>query len=65
MANGELLSVSATAAYLGVSTYTLQMWRSTGKGPAFFKLEKKISYRMDDIMHWVNERRIDQLSTAS
>lgn len=37
------------APYLGVSVHTLQKWRRTGKGPAFYRVGRAITYDVSDL----------------
>jgi len=50
------------ARYLGISEAVLRLWRSTGKGPRFYRAgEKLIRYRKGDLDRWIEER----LSTSA
>ena len=40
------------AAELGLSTFTLQRYRSEGGGPAFEKIGNRIYYRIDVVEEW-------------
>lgn len=45
------------AKYLGISEAVLRLWRSTGKGPRFYRAgEKLIRYRKGDLDSWIEER---------
>lgn len=45
------------ARYVGVSEAVLRLWRSTGKGPRFYRAgEKLIRYRKGDLDSWIDER---------
>jgi predicted DNA-binding transcriptional regulator AlpA len=46
-----------SAAYIGVSSATLRLWRSKGEGPRYFKAgEKLIRYRKGDLDEWIEAR---------
>jgi excisionase family DNA binding protein len=49
----RLWSVPETAAYLGVPTSTLYLWRSEGRGPASRRVGKRLRYRPEDVKAWV------------
>jgi predicted DNA-binding transcriptional regulator AlpA len=55
----EQLDQSNAAAYLGVSTATLEKWRSLKKGPAYFKLGHFVRYTQSDLDGWIASRRVD------
>jgi predicted DNA-binding transcriptional regulator AlpA len=45
------------SAMTGVKTGTLRYWRSTGQGPAWFRLgPRKIAYRRSDVERWMREQ---------
>lgn len=52
----QLLSSREAAAYLGVTSDTLDNWRCQGRGPAFIKTSPtrkgKVFYRAGDIAAW-------------
>ena len=51
-----LLNSREAAAYLGVTSDTLDNWRCQGRGPAFIKTSPtrrgKVMYRVSDITEW-------------
>ena len=48
----------ATAAHvIGVAGRTLQRWREAGTGPAFVVLSRNVTYRLADLLAWVESRR--------
>jgi excisionase family DNA binding protein len=53
----QALTSKQAARYLGVSEATLRLWRSEGKGPAFFRAgEKLVRYRRADLDTWIEAR---------
>lgn len=57
------------AAFLGVSTRTLQRWRTeppTGGAPKFYKLgPKRVAYRLSDLTRWAEGRAFNSTSEMS
>lgn len=51
------------ALYLGLSTKTLAMWRSHGKGPKFIK-RGRIFYYREDLEAWIKEKSVKRNSTS-
>lgn len=50
----------ATAAHvLGCTPRTLQRWRESGIGPAFVVVGRKPTYRLVDVIAWLDSRRHD------
>lgn len=43
------LTTPQAADYLGLSRYTLEVWRSRGDGPQYLKLGRSVRYRVDDL----------------
>ena len=51
------LPVDDAAAFLGISSHTLNNWRVQGCGPTFLKIGGRVSYDRDDLRQWRNEQR--------
>lgn len=51
----DFLNTYEVAGRMGVSPATLRAWRSTGKGPRFYKFHRSVFYRADDIDAWIQE----------
>lgn len=51
-----LLDQGAVAAVLGVSPRTLEGWRHHGGGPKFVKLGRRVVYRHEDILEFIESR---------
>ena len=45
----NLLNVDQAADYLGTSVATLYYWRTCGKGPASFKVGRRVMYDRADL----------------
>lgn len=52
--NDRKLTVKEAALYLGLSQSTLNQWRMTGKGPAFYKLSNRIVYPESALIAFLN-----------
>jgi predicted DNA-binding transcriptional regulator AlpA len=50
-----LVSELQFAAMMGVTDYTLQVWRVKGTGPKFVKLGRSIFYRLKHIDEWMDK----------
>ena len=53
------------AELLGLSTRTLQAWRSTNRGPAFVRAGRAIRYRRGDLLAWIEVNTIRTSRDAS
>ena len=58
----ETLDTAAASRRTGVSESTLQKWRGTGAGPAYFKLGRLVRYDGNDLIEWMGSRRIRSTS---
>lgn len=54
--DGFVTEVEA-ADYLCQSVRTLQKWRVTGFGPAYYKIGRSVRYKRGEVQAWVNARR--------
>lgn len=53
MTEGQrFLNVKEAAIHLGFRPATLDMWRSDGKGPVYFKMGPSVRYRLVDLDRW-------------
>ncbi|WP_064931735.1 helix-turn-helix transcriptional regulator [Mycolicibacterium peregrinum] len=53
-ATGEgLMTTQEVSTELGIPVGTLRYFRSTGKGPASFRLAGRIRYRRSEVLQWV------------
>ena len=53
------------AAFLKVSERTLQRWRvepPAGGAPRFFKIGKRVAYRLSDLARWAETRAFESTS---
>jgi hypothetical protein len=56
------MTTEELANLLGVDPSTVRRWRTAQpiQGPAFIRLSERVTmYRVDDVEHWLNSRRID------
>jgi hypothetical protein len=59
LADGDELSKEESADDLGVSVATLASWRSTGRGPAFWKYGRVIKYSKRGNREWKLAQRVN------
>ncbi|OBJ18262.1 transcriptional regulator [Mycobacterium colombiense] len=50
------MSTTEVSAELGIPVGTLRYYRSSGRGPASFRLGGRIRYRRADVMAWVDDQ---------
>lgn len=55
MLDSLVLDEKKTAHALDMSPRTLQRWRLEGRGPAFVKLGKKVVYRREDLVAYLED----------
>lgn len=53
----EFLNERQVADLICQSVRTIQKWRVTGYGPAFYKLGRSVRYRLSEVIAWAEERR--------
>ena len=53
--NMEILDTKQAAEYLKHKESTLETWRSTGKGPVWYKPGGKVLYYKTDLDEWIKE----------
>jgi len=51
-----LLDQTQAADFLAVCTRTLEGWRSSGGGPRFVRVGRRVRYRLRDLQKWIDER---------
>lgn len=52
------------AQFLGVSQRTLQDWRTNARGPAFYKLSKRVVYDETDLQAYLARNRVETKEAA-
>lgn len=58
-----IMTPDELAEYLGVSKWTLQTWRSNGRGPKYIHVNNvKKYYRLDDVLEWMTQRTLRSTS---
>lgn len=50
---------SAAARVLGVTAKTIRRWREAGQGPPFLLIGNRLTFRVCDLVEWLNQRRHD------
>ncbi len=53
----ELLTLTEAAELLRAPVATLRYWRHLGTGPCSFRLGRRVLYRRDDLLRWIDTRR--------
>ena len=61
----ELLTITEAANIVRAPVATLRYWRHLGTGPRSFRLGRRILYRHDDLVSWINEQRDHDEPTGS
>jgi len=54
----SLLSEIHAAELLGVSSRTLQAWRSRNEGPPFVRMGRAVRYRRQDLLAWIEQNTV-------
>lgn len=57
MADNQFISTNPAAKFLTLSPRTLEKYRVLGGGPAFYKLGRRVVYRVDDLITWAEANR--------
>lgn len=60
----DILDTKAAAAYLGQPSSTLAYWRSTGYGPRFFTMGRRIMYRRSELERFVERQEVAAATAA-
>ena len=56
----DLRTDEKTAAeIIGVKPRTFRQWREEGRGPVFVAVGQRITYRLADILAWLDSRSVD------
>lgn len=53
----QMLTEHQVADMVCQSVRTIQKWRVTGYGPAFFKIGRSVRYRRREVGQWIEEKR--------
>lgn len=51
---GRLLTLAEAAEQLRRPVNTLRHWRYAGTGPASFRMGRRVMYREEDLVNWVD-----------
>ena len=49
------LDTATAADLICISPDTLRTWRSLGRGPVFYKFNRKVLYKREDLVKWAAE----------
>ena len=50
----KLLTITEAASIVRAPVATLRYWRHLGTGPRSFRLGRRVLYRYDDLIAWIN-----------
>ena len=64
-ADQEMLTTVELARALKVSSRTLDNWRSESRGPAYFRVEGAVRYRVSDVKEWLGACFVRTLETPA
>ena len=53
-AGERLLTITEAAAIVRAPVATLRYWRHLGTGPRSFRLGRRVLYRHDELLAWIN-----------
>jgi DNA-binding transcriptional MerR regulator len=59
-----LLTMEETAALLKTPTSTLRYWRYRGIGPPSFALHRRVVYRRNEVLAWLDELQAQERAGA-
>ena len=54
----QFLTVKQTAELLGLSPRTLDRYRVSGHGPAYYKFGNRVRYRRNEVVAWAETQRM-------
>ena len=60
----DFLTPEELARILRVRPTTLANWRCSARGPAYFRFEGVVCYRVGDVVAWMEEHRVETLDTV-
>lgn len=52
----DLITTEDVANVTGIPVGTLRYYRSTGKGPASFRLAGRVRYRRSEVLGWITDQ---------
>ena len=55
--SSDLLTIAEAAELLRAPVATLRYWRHLGNGPCSFRLGRRVVYRRDDLLAWIDAQR--------
>jgi hypothetical protein len=60
---GKFINTCDAAHFLSISPRTLEKLRTSGQGPAFYKLRRRVVYRVSDLEQWARAGRHQSTNT--
>ncbi len=62
--NCNFITTKQLAAFLGLRSNTLEIWRLRGVGPRHVRFGRAVRYRLDDIEKYIEEQTFSSTSEA-
>ena len=59
------LNEKQVANLMSFSIFTLRNWRTQGKGPAYTKTSRAVRYSADDVIRFMEDRKVNPLNEKS
>lgn len=56
MISNENWTTRDLAEFMRTPESTVRYWRSSGQGPRYFRVGKRVLYRREDVLDWMAER---------
>jgi hypothetical protein len=61
----KYLTPDEASQLIGAAKQTMARWRVEGIGPQFIRVGRKIMYAVEDLILWMNSRRVSSTSEAT
>ena len=61
----KLLETEDAAAFIHRKKNTLEIWRTTGRGPRFIKIGRNVAYDEADLIAWLESQKRNSTSEAA
>lgn len=62
MKKEEYLNTKELAKHIKTSPRTLERWRTEGQGPKYYKLGRKVIYKSDDVIAYLESNKYSHTS---
>jgi hypothetical protein len=64
-ATAGMISQNAAAKILGYGLASLKKWRSTGKGPVYYKVRNRVFYKREDLDRFLATQTVVRVEPAA